>query len=131
MSKLKQFLFLLVFCFTTPFLAFADESITITTYYPSPYGSYDQLSTNKLVVGSSVASDQPKNNGSIRLMPQGDPATWSPGQPGEFAYSSSKDDLYHYNGSAWVAAGGGGAPVILITAGPLVVAGLRRSIPGM
>lgn len=26
-------------------LAFSEESITITTYYPSPYGSYNELST--------------------------------------------------------------------------------------
>ena len=29
------------------------EAITITTYYPSPYGSYDQLGTNKLAVNIS------------------------------------------------------------------------------
>ncbi len=26
------------------------EDITITTYYPSPYGSYNELATNKLAV---------------------------------------------------------------------------------
>ena len=35
--------FLLIFFISSPFLIFADESITISTYYPSPYGSYKEL----------------------------------------------------------------------------------------
>jgi len=34
-------LFLLCLCL----LSFADETLTITTYYPSPYGRYNQLTT--------------------------------------------------------------------------------------
>ncbi|MDP2905752.1 MAG: hypothetical protein Q8O22_05565 [Candidatus Omnitrophota bacterium] len=33
----------------------ADETITITTYYPSPSGSYNELRTNKLAVSASRA----------------------------------------------------------------------------
>ncbi|MCX5709755.1 MAG: hypothetical protein NT088_03385 [Candidatus Omnitrophica bacterium] len=32
-----------------------DEQLTFTTYYPSPYGSYNQLQTNALAVGSTTA----------------------------------------------------------------------------
>ncbi len=42
MHKLK-FLIILIFGFFS--LCFAEESITITTYYPSPYGSYNELRT--------------------------------------------------------------------------------------
>jgi hypothetical protein len=46
----KLFLILglgIFFIFASIFLAFSqEEKITITTYYPSPYGSYNQLSTN-------------------------------------------------------------------------------------
>jgi hypothetical protein len=34
-------------------LALADESIVITTYYPSPYGNYNELRANKMSVGSA------------------------------------------------------------------------------
>ncbi len=36
-----------------PAFLFAEESITITTYYPSPYGVYNQLQTNTLGVGDN------------------------------------------------------------------------------
>jgi hypothetical protein len=38
---------LILFIFT---ISFAQEQITITTYYPSPAGSYNELGTNKLAV---------------------------------------------------------------------------------
>lgn len=40
-------------------LGFCDETMTITTYYPSPYGSYNQLQTYMLGVGDN------NNNGSL------------------------------------------------------------------
>jgi len=95
---------------------FADqpqgEEFTITTYYPSPYGSYNELSTNKLMLGYATSADQPNREGDIRLKAQtGDPTTWTQGKDGEIAYSGSKDALYVSNGSKWVAQGGG-APVV-------------------
>ena len=51
MKKLK---FLTIFIFGLFNLCFAsDESITVTTYYPSPYGSYSYLQTDKLGVGDN------------------------------------------------------------------------------
>jgi hypothetical protein len=47
------------------------EDITITTYYPSPYGSYNSLQINKLGVGdndgntSLDAGDVPVNSGEV------------------------------------------------------------------
>lgn len=35
----------LIFLLVAPFFALADETLTITTYYPSPYGSYNELRT--------------------------------------------------------------------------------------
>jgi hypothetical protein len=37
-------------------IVLAAEEITITTYYPSPYGVYNQLQTNSLGVGDNNAS---------------------------------------------------------------------------
>jgi len=42
MQKLK---FIIIFIFGFLSLSFADETLTITTYYPSPYGSYNELTT--------------------------------------------------------------------------------------
>jgi len=98
------------------------ETFTITTYYPSPYGSYNELSTNKFVVGDTdgdgkvTSSDQPPKTGSLYVAESviykpkaGDPATWNKtnARAGELAYSSSKADYYTFNGSTWVAQGGG------------------------
>lgn len=45
-------------------LSFAQEQLTITTYYPSPYGSYAELRTNQMVVGSTYnnAANLPSAN---------------------------------------------------------------------
>ncbi|MDD5129324.1 MAG: hypothetical protein PHO40_06730 [Candidatus Omnitrophica bacterium] len=112
---MKKVRILIIFIFGLSNLCFgAEESITITAYYPSPYGSYNELTTNKLAVGDTNgngtldAADQPNRNGDIRLKAQtGDPATWPAGTTGQLAYSSTQDSLYHYNGSSWVASGGG------------------------
>ena len=98
-------------------LAVAEESITITTYYPSPYGSYNELQTNKLAVGDVDnsggldAGDQPPANGqlytarSVIFRPQSSlPA--SDVREGELVYNNSDDALYLYNGSAWLKQGG-------------------------
>lgn len=36
-------------------LASSDEQLTITTYYPSPYGVYATLRSNKMAVGTTAA----------------------------------------------------------------------------
>ena len=52
MLKQKNFLLSLLIFSLLIFNSFlyAQEQITITTYYPSPYGSYNELGTNKLAV---------------------------------------------------------------------------------
>jgi len=46
MNKLINTLAVGVFFILCSFcLSFAQESVTITTYYPSPYGSYNELTT--------------------------------------------------------------------------------------
>lgn len=50
MKKIALAAFLLAAITTMVFA----EDITITTYYPAPYGSYNQLKTNMLAVGSGT-----------------------------------------------------------------------------
>jgi hypothetical protein len=92
-TKLVLFLVLSLFAY-----AFAEESLTITTYYPSPYGSYNELSTNKLALGGEGSATSPMNKGSIRFneILTGNPT----GSAGELAYfGSSVGFKYHGGGS--------------------------------
>ncbi|MFC1658848.1 hypothetical protein ACFL1D_05650 [Candidatus Omnitrophota bacterium] len=90
---------------------FAQEEVTITTYYPSPHGVYDELQSQKSAVGDTdgdnqlTTADLPNRDGDIRIKPQtGDPATWPAGQPGQIAYSADNETLYYWNSttSQWV-----------------------------
>jgi len=49
---------LLVLSITTLCYAQDEEKIELTTYYPAPYGKYDELQANKLAVGSGVATSE-------------------------------------------------------------------------
>lgn len=115
------FAFLVSFCF-------ADEVISVTTYYPSPYGVYNELQTNKLAVGDVNNSgglddgDQPPADGqlytarSVIYKPQGSlPAINT--REGELVYKSSDKKFYYYDGSAWVAQASGGTAVISLSCG--------------
>jgi len=94
----------------------AEESITITTYYPSPYGSYNELQANKLAVGDTngdmqlSAADQPPANGqlytarSVIYKPQSSLPVFDV-RKGELVYRDSNDTFYHYNGSNWISIG--------------------------
>ena len=127
MLKLRKSLFFFWFFLvsTHPFIfaQSSEESITFTTYYPAPYGSYNELQTNKLAVGYSTSAGLPNINGDISLFPHsGNPASWAAGKQGEIAYASTDGYLYVYNNSSfgWVKQGGGGwyvpSSVIITTA---------------
>ncbi|MBN1913947.1 MAG: hypothetical protein JW788_06060 [Candidatus Omnitrophica bacterium] len=45
-----------------PALVFCEENLTITTYYPSPYGSYKELSAHRMKVGINYSGDTVGNN---------------------------------------------------------------------
>ncbi|MDD5109087.1 MAG: hypothetical protein PHC29_06225 [Candidatus Omnitrophica bacterium] len=54
MGRLLKSIFLIFFLlFFCSISVFAAEEITITTYYPSPYGSYNQLQASTLGVGDN------------------------------------------------------------------------------
>ncbi|MCU0665764.1 MAG: hypothetical protein MUF05_01540 [Candidatus Omnitrophica bacterium] len=51
-------LFCLVVIFILPAIVFAlEEQITVTTYYPSPYGSYAELRSKKMVIGATYIKE--------------------------------------------------------------------------
>ncbi|MBU2221875.1 MAG: hypothetical protein KJ722_04575, partial [Candidatus Omnitrophica bacterium] len=53
----RGFLFIAL-SLTTLTLAFAEETITITTYYPSPYGSYYNLTASNNVTLANVTGSR-------------------------------------------------------------------------
>jgi hypothetical protein len=92
--------------------------VELTTYYPAPYGEYEDIRTKRLAVGPATQA-LPASQGNVTFTPQtGDPATktgaFAGGSVGELAYSADNDAFYHYNGTSWVAQGGGGATAVTI-----------------
>jgi len=121
MYKISIFVSMILFLGVSFCLAQTEEKLTITTYYPSPYGVYNELQANRIAVGDTnddgqlTALDLPNRDGDIRLKPQpGDPATWPDGKKGQFAYSQVDDALYHYNGSKWMKQAGISGYTIII-----------------
>ena len=60
---MKKILFLLIFGLV-PAVLFSQESITITTYYPSPYGSYNELTLSPHTPANSTC-DATSGEGTI------------------------------------------------------------------
>lgn len=108
----RKILFLILcVIFLACFNAFAED-ITITTYYPSPYGAYNELGSNKISIGKNSTTqnfDSPANNGSIRFNQVLSSSPLPSGTAGELAYFGADGFKYH-NGSAWQSLGGGGSP---------------------
>ena len=79
---------------------YADEQITITTYYPSPYGSYNSLQTYKLGVGDNngdnnlTSADVPINNGDVWISGKVGIGTGTP-VPGAKLHVLSTGDVAH------------------------------------
>ena len=98
--KLLTVLSVVLIFLALPVLAFAEEvqkeEITLTTYYPAPYGDYTELTVDTLYLNPRTDT----------------PTEWDTtghsGAAGELAYAAGDGKLYYSNGSAWVAEAGGG-----------------------
>jgi hypothetical protein len=69
--KLKLSLIFLTFIFVfLPYLSYAQETLTITTYYPSPYGSYNELkvASNTYLAYSSGSVGIPAGSHTVELV---------------------------------------------------------------
>jgi len=80
--------------FSSLTVVFAQEQITITTYYPSPYGSYNSLQVDKLGVGDNnadglfTAADVPVTSGDAWIKGNVGIGTITPGAKLEVSYSN-------------------------------------------
>ena len=87
MPKIKpkiMLLLFLIFFLSFSFFLFAAETITITTYYPSPYGSYRQLTANQIAIGSGYRNPT-YADGTLYVQNNVGIGTVSPGQKLEVA----------------------------------------------
>jgi hypothetical protein len=53
MKQLALKIFSVVFVILFPILLFAEETFTITTYYPAPYGVYREMRARRMAVGDN------------------------------------------------------------------------------
>ncbi len=83
----KKFLICAILSLIYAICVYAQETLTITTYYPSPYGVYKRLRVYPSTDISPLAVCTNK---------------------GEMFYNDSDNQLYICNGNNWVSAGGGG-----------------------
>jgi hypothetical protein len=80
---------ILITLMALPNIAYAEDSVTITTYYPSPYGVYRNM----------------------RLYPSNEPTDVASRQAGTMYFNASENQLYIYNASLndfQILGGGGG-----------------------
>jgi len=79
--KARLWCFLLCIIFLCAGLIFAqNEQLTITTYYPSPYGSYNDLTVSDRMAIGDVNNDGTVNESDMAVCPSGDP-TCTAGNP--------------------------------------------------
>ena len=80
-------------------VAFAEDTLTITTYYPSPHGVYNRLQTNSLGVGdndndgSLDSGDVPSTNGDVWIKGNVGIGTTTPNENLHIHASSSSADI--------------------------------------
>ena len=101
--------FLSILCVNSSLFAQSstEESLTFTTYYPAPYGSYNELRLNKMVIGDLNSATTPApSNGAITFHPTSVPTVFS---RGTLYYDNSTDNFKYRNNSGWQTMGGGGA----------------------
>jgi len=94
---------------------FAEESITITTYYPSPYGSYRQLAADQIAIGSTYRNPT-YADGSLYVQDNVGIGTTSPQTPAPNALTGNLDvnDIYLRSTSQWVSQIGWYVPTSII-----------------
>jgi hypothetical protein len=84
-----------------------DTDIVISTYYPSPAGSYATLKVNKLNVGQSDMHNN-SDDGTIAFRPRaGHPQDTSGNYViGSMYYNNAWKMFFYYNGDRWIASPG-------------------------
>lgn len=101
MVKKMLFVMLLSLCCVQVLYA-EDEEITLTTYYPAPYGEYDELSTNVLDAGYIDLDNA--------TYQEANPSSMPADKPGRMFYDKNDGSIKYYDGTSnqWKGALSGG-----------------------
>jgi hypothetical protein len=89
------------------FVSFASaqqEQLTITTYYPSPFGSYNELTTNRLAIGSSATMSGVNGVLSFQGLSGEDPISMIPANrvtEGQIYYNSDRHEYRFFGRNGW------------------------------
>jgi len=85
-----------------------EDEITLTTYYPAPYGEYDSLRSDKIAVGNGAATVV--DSGVLQFEKLATPPSHAVNKEGAIYYDarSSHKEFKFNNGSDWQGLGGGG-----------------------
>jgi len=114
---------LLIVVFSLAVTCLAQEQITITTYYPSPNGSYDTLDANNLqadrigVGNGNAITAATHGNGVVDFLGL---AAAPAGNAGSMYYNSVANEFRYHNGTAWVRFDIGPARLIFYALGAAV-----------
>ena len=93
------FIVLTLLCSAYPAYAQQNEEITLTTYYPAPYGDYDELQTNRLAVGNNAHTS--RVNGVVNFEGlTSDPAAADSGE-GDIYYNLTNHEFRYQDNSGW------------------------------
>lgn len=85
-------------------LSQTTEDITITTYYPSPFGVYNELETNRFMVGAGV---MPDDDGVVNFQQlAAAPAGAASNTEGALYYNTTSSEFRYHNGAGWQSFGG-------------------------
>jgi len=90
----------------------AEESMELTTYYPAPYGTYDEAKASKLAVGS--AATMPTVDGIASFAQIDDNAALPGGTKGSIYFSKKDSEFKYHDGamsSPWKPLGGSDAGI--------------------
>ncbi|MFH1645405.1 MAG: hypothetical protein ABIB11_03200 [Candidatus Omnitrophota bacterium] len=109
MNKAWYLLSLVLLLLPVSSLKAETEEITLSTYYPAPYGEYEDLEANTFACGRvSVGSltNIPADDGVMHF--EGivnDPAT---ANSGDMYYNNTSNSIRYYDGTQWLSIGAGG-----------------------
>jgi hypothetical protein len=104
-SGILQISLLFISCFLLVSVCHAQgstsEQITITTYYPSPYGVYQSLEARRMVIGSTPTTSMPTDDGVIHFQSR----NAVPGATDGALFYGSGHVFSYYNSNKWVILG--------------------------
>ena len=94
----------MIFCSTAVFAG----KMELTTYYPAPFGEYQELSANKLKVGSHTTTTTAVSAGATRFSDQISGLADNEGVAGDLYYDNSAKNFKYHDGNNWKNFGSGG-----------------------